>query len=600
MVAVRLADLASPAGRGLGKDGRTALVAPGAGEIRTGDMVVFLKPVAVAPAVVRRDGRVQAAGHPADHARLGVAEDRLDGLAGRPDVIGQVAATVTLQGKVKGKARRAMTPALVIRLILLMTLLPDSDYPEVIAAVLGDLAAVPWQRPYAPPTATVFSTWREALGPGPLEQLRDLVLAGTDAGHREQDYRAVIVGDLDVCSADGSLTRVPDTPANRQAFGSAGTADDSSPYPQLRELRLSHASTRSTLAVTCGPSGAAAGGGRDKGEAEQALLDKALKDYPQIFTPGRLWIMDRNFPGVPRISRMLATGTHVLIRVKDGITLNRVGDFLPDGSYLAIISGGGTTLIIRVIEYTVTVAGRDAPELFALITDLLDHAAYPAGVLAAAYHWRWIGSETCLKEAKSAISGAGPSTGAMLRSGSPALIAQEHAAWVISVEMARAVARAAAAIAVPARKGKRAGQPVHPREISFTAARRAVISSARAGTATASLPAPAITASRDRVLAGLARRRVDVDRNRHRDRKTKARPGFPPGGRHIPALTAEAQISIWTIKWNGYWPKGNSGKTSRAIKPSNAQKNVRRRAFADLIISCASARDLAGARTSQG
>jgi hypothetical protein len=29
-------------------------------------------------------------------------------------------------------------------------------------------------------------------------------------------------------------------------------------------------------------------------------------------------------------------------------------------------------------------------------------------VLAAAYHWRWIGSETCLKEAKSAISGAGP------------------------------------------------------------------------------------------------------------------------------------------------------------------------------------------------
>jgi hypothetical protein len=44
---------------------------------------------------------------------------------------------------------------------------------------------------------------------------------------------------------------------------------------------------------------------------------------------------------------------------------------------------------------------------------------------------------------------------------------------VISVELARA----AAAIAVPARKGKRAGQPVHPREISFTAARRAVITS---------------------------------------------------------------------------------------------------------------------------
>ena len=80
MVAVRVADLASPARPGLGRDGRTALAAAGAGRIRTGDLVVWLKPVAVAPAVVRRDGRVQAAGHPADHARLGVAEERLDEL----------------------------------------------------------------------------------------------------------------------------------------------------------------------------------------------------------------------------------------------------------------------------------------------------------------------------------------------------------------------------------------------------------------------------------------------------------------------------------------------------------------------------------------
>ena len=54
----------------LGKDGRSALVAAGAGKIRSGDAVVFLKPVAVARAVVRRDGRVQAGGHPADHARM--------------------------------------------------------------------------------------------------------------------------------------------------------------------------------------------------------------------------------------------------------------------------------------------------------------------------------------------------------------------------------------------------------------------------------------------------------------------------------------------------------------------------------------------------
>jgi hypothetical protein len=542
VVAVRVADLAFPCRRGLGGDGRTALTAPGAGRIRSGDLVVWLKPVAVAPAVVRRDGRVQAAGHPADHARLGVAEERLDELCGTPGVIEEIARTAVLGGKVKGAARRAVSPALAIRFTLLMTLAPDAGYAEVLEALLGDLVLIPWQRPRQVPTAAAACIWREALGPAPLERLRDLVLAGVDGEHRAHDYRAVTAGDLETGSIDGSLIRVPDTPANRAAFGSAGTADDSSPYPQLRELRISAASTRAAFGVTTGPSGA--GAARDKGEAEQVLLDKALKDYRYLFTPWRLWVMDRNFPGVPRIKALLETGTHVLIRVKDGITLRRTGDFLPDGSYLAEISGGGATLTVRVIEYTVAVAGRDAPELFCLITDLHDHQVYPAQALAAAYHWRWIGSETCLKEAKSAISGAGPSTGPMLRSHSPALIAQEHAAWVTAVELARATARAAAAVAVPAFRGRRAGQPVHPRQISFTAARRAVIASIRSGAATASLPATLTEANRDAILADLARRRVQVDRHRHRDRKTKARPSFPPGGPHLATRTAPAQISV--------------------------------------------------------
>ncbi|HEV2253123.1 MAG TPA: hypothetical protein VGS06_08010 [Streptosporangiaceae bacterium] len=542
MVAVRVADLACPARQGLGKDGRSALVAAGAGRIRSGDLVVWLKPVAVTRAVVRRDGRVQAAGHPADHARLGVAEERLDELCGMPGVIDQVARSAALGGQVKGAARRAMSPALAIRFTLLMTLTPDAGYAEVLETLLGDLVLIPWQRPCQVPTAAAACIWREALGPAPLERLRDLALAGVDGEHRSHDYRAVTVGDLEAGSIDGSLIRVPDSPANRAAFGSAGTADDSSPFPQLRELRISAASTRATFGVTTGPAGA--GGGRDKGEAEQVLLDKALKDYRYLFTPGRVWVMDRNFPGVPRIKAMLEAGTHVLIRVRDGITLRRAGDFLPDGSYLAEISGGGITLTVRVIEYTVTVAGQDTPELFCLITDLHDHAAYPARLLAQAYHWRWVGSETALKEAKSAITGAGPSTGPMLRSQSPTLVAQEHAAWVTAVELARATARAAAAVAVPARRGRRAGQPVHPREISFTAARRAVIASVRSGAATASLPAQMIAARRERILAGLARRRVQVGRHRHRDRKTKARPGFPPGGPRLATRTAPAEISI--------------------------------------------------------
>lgn len=72
---------------------------------------MFLKPVAVAPAVVRRDGRVQAGGLPADHARLGIIEQQLDEMAGQPGVIDAVAAQTVPRGKVEGTARRSVTMA---------------------------------------------------------------------------------------------------------------------------------------------------------------------------------------------------------------------------------------------------------------------------------------------------------------------------------------------------------------------------------------------------------------------------------------------------------------------------------------------------------
>ena len=203
MVAVRVADLASPCRRGLGRDGRTAVTEAGAARIRSGDLVVWLKPVAVAPAVVRRDGRVQAAGRPADHARLGVAEQRLDELCGVPGVVEEVARSAVLGGRVKGVARRAMSPALAIRFTLLMTLMPDADYPAVMEALLGDLVLVPWQRPCQVPTAAVACIWREALGPAPLERLRDTALAGVDGEHRAHDYRAVTVSGLEIGSITG-------------------------------------------------------------------------------------------------------------------------------------------------------------------------------------------------------------------------------------------------------------------------------------------------------------------------------------------------------------------------------------------------------------
>jgi hypothetical protein len=88
-----------------------------------------------------------------------------------------------------------------------------------------------------------------------------------------------------------------------------------------------------------------------------------------------------NFPGVRRVKRLLAAGTHVLIRVKDGITLRRAGAFLPDRSYLAVICGGGITLTVRVTEYYVRIGGQDAPELFCLITECATRRCMSG--------WRW-------------------------------------------------------------------------------------------------------------------------------------------------------------------------------------------------------------------
>jgi hypothetical protein len=540
MVAVPVSALVWPVRAGSGRDGRSALLVAGAEPVTAGGPVAWCKVVVVAPAVLRRDGRVQAEGRPCDHARLGVAEQELDRRCG-PGTIERIAAGVCPTGKIKAattaRARREMSVACTIRAVLLMTVMPDADSREVLTTLLGELTAVPWRRAHAVPSGTVVSTWRAAIGEAPLQQLQREVLDAVIAEHRDPALpRMEVGGGLRLGSIDGTVTRMPDTRANRAAFGTAGAAETG--YPQIRHLHVSDALTRATLGVVCGPAGG------DKAEAEQKLLDRMLAEQPDTFGPDRLWIMDRNFPGVARIAAMLATGSHVLIRVKSDIRLLRIGPYAEDGSYPTRLSGGGTTLTMRVVEYHVTLDGATTPELFCLVTDLLDHHTHPAHLLAEAYRWRWDGSETALREAKSAIHDAGPATGAILRSASPDLIRQEHAAWIVGTELVRAATRSAAAIAQPFRKGPRTGQAVAARHLSFTTARRTLISTVRAGTATASLPEPTRAAAHDHALAVIATARVTTDRHRHRDHKVKSRQPFPHAPRGITTRTAPAHVHV--------------------------------------------------------
>jgi hypothetical protein len=107
----------------------------------------------------------------------------------------------------------------------------------------------------------------------------------------------------------------------------------------------------------------------------------------------------------------------------------------------------------------------------------------------------------------------------MLRSCSPALAAQELAAWAAATELTRGVLRDAALAAAPARKGRRAGLPVRPRDLSFARALRAVLSAIRLG-----------HASYQAVTSQIAGNRNVVDRDRHRARKSKSPSSFTHAG----------------------------------------------------------------------
>ncbi|MGH3123666.1 MAG: hypothetical protein ACRDND_21975 [Streptosporangiaceae bacterium] len=514
---MRLADLVTPlAGGAMPDEGdRSALAVAGAGRIRTGDTVVWLKAVAVTAAVVTREGRIRAAGSPCAHARLGAMEEWLDSQAG-PGVIDAIARRAALDARfVKGERERLLTAAFMIRAVVLHRLMPDARLGDAVAALAGDLAMVPWSRPWRPASERACLDWRKALGAAPLQELQDTVLAAAGAGHRDRDGEFLAVGRsglLAAYSMDGSLTRVPDTPANRAAYGSVGTADDSAAWPSVRLFPLNNCFTRSLLAMPWGPAGA------DKAESEQALLDEVLARHRHVLSGNQLWLLDRLWHGVRRIAALAAL-THVLIRVKSDITLEKASEILPDGSYRAEISGGGATLAVRVIEYWAEVEGQTVPEMFCLVTDLLDWEEYPAIELARLYKWRWDGSETGLRETKAPLHGAGPGTGAMLRSGTPNLIAQEIAALAAATEMTRGVTRDAARDARRARKGRRAGQPVRYRDLSLTRARRLILAAIRAGQA-------GYTA----LTRKIAEYRNVTDRDRHRNRKSKSPSTFGHAG----------------------------------------------------------------------
>src|SRR5215472_16899851 len=206
------------------------------------------------------------------------------------------------------------------------------------------------------PRGKVITDWRLPVPPEVTESIF-WQAAGPLIGDGEPS--AVLLAGMMVLASDGMLVNLADTPANRGFFGSTGTADDSSPFPQLRIVAVIARAGRAMLGAILGQAGT----------GEQTLLKRLVRRRPGLFA-GRVTCFDRNFPGYDLITAILDAGGHVIARVKEGIALPFAGGpgrgWLPDGSRLTWLNAPSgkkaDRLPVRAAEHNATMPSGDGEE----------------------------------------------------------------------------------------------------------------------------------------------------------------------------------------------------------------------------------------------
>ena len=547
VIAAGAGDLAGPGG---GR--REGALVPAGRKVTGGEVMTFAVPVVTVPVRVARSGAVLADGWLPGQVRLGSLETVLG-----DRVIEELCDLAVRKGLVRPQQRRRlMSLPFVMRIVIAMTLLPDSDYPEVIRAVTGMLGYLPWARRWRVPTAKTVTKWRRRLGSWPLEQLfwraaGPLVSDGAPG--------SVMIAGRPLCSMDGFEVAVPATAANLAAFSRPAAGKDSRPGkagnkkkagPGNRDAGSARAGAGTDraaeesfprlrcLLVTARAGRAVLGAAADAVDAgEQSLVARLVRDRPELFA-GRVFLMDRNFLGYELITAILDAGGHLIMRVRAGIPLPlTAGGWLPDGSRLTYLNEPerhrvADRLPLRVAEHNALLPGSDGQEVsetYTIATTLLDYREAGAEALRNAYPMRWAASETTIGENKTAITGAGPATTPCLRSGEPDLIYQELWAWLAATQLVRASGAAAItapeAAAIAARRGR--DQPAGTDQVSFTTMRRAAVTSMRQSLVTATTTLPALAALAVTASQAALHTLTVTGRERYSDRKQKSRPSFP-------------------------------------------------------------------------
>jgi hypothetical protein len=323
-----------------------------------------------------------------------------------------------------------LPPRVVAYLVMALALFADEDYEEVAARLAGTLADWGgWEESWGRvPTSGGITQARQRLGAEPMEELFRQVAAPV----ADLDTGGAFLGPWRLMSIDGMEWDVPDTAANRKAFGVHEAGGGEAACPKARVVTVSECASHAPVLAAIGP------GRGGKGSGEQSL---ARSLYPRL-EEDWLVIADRGFFNWDAWRTAAGTGAALLWRVKSDIRLP-VLELLPDGSYRSVLIWPKATpkqreaLIgaarrgdyldperacpVRVVEYDVPDRDGDGKgELIALVTTVTDMRRAPAAVLAAAYHERWE-HETGNAQVKTYLRGPGR----VLRSGSPDMVKQE-------------------------------------------------------------------------------------------------------------------------------------------------------------------------------
>ncbi|WP_280949896.1 IS4 family transposase [Xylanimonas protaetiae] len=287
------------------------------------------------------------------------------------------------------------------------------------------------------PSRTAIALALRRVGPGPLRSLFEVLACPAPGSTR---WRGLLV-----CALDGTVTSVPDSPANtiryvKQRGGPTGGGS----YPGLRLVALVACGTRTLIDATFGPT--------TTGETVYAqVLTRSLH-------AGMLLLADRGLSSAALVAAAHARGAHVLVRAR---TAAANGPALPvtraldDGSWLSML--GATR--VRVIDAQITSATTAATTTshYRLVTTLLDPRTHPADQLAGLYHQRWQ-VETAYLELKSTILG-----GRVLRARTPDGIEQEVYALLIAYQALRTAI---------GRRDHHHRDPARPRQLHDRAERR--------------------------------------------------------------------------------------------------------------------------------